>query len=104
MEEDAATAAFSALSNPLRLRLLRHLVAAGPAGMTAGAAAQAIGASPSGASFHLAALSEAQLIAAERQSRQILYRARFDRLGALIGYLLHDCCGNDPAVRSCCGM
>ena len=104
MTEAEATDAFAALSNPLRLQLIKHLVEAGATGLTAGAAAKSIGASPSGASFHLAALSEAELIVAERQSRQILYRARFDRLGALIGYLLHDCCRNDQAVRSCCGL
>ena len=102
MEETNATAAFGALANATRLRILKRLIAAGPAGLTAGSIAEAVGASPSRASFHLSALSDAGLIAAERLARQIIYRADYAAMGGLIAYLLHDCCGDDPRVRACC--
>lgn len=104
MNEQNAIAAFSALSNATRLKLLRLLVEAGPVGVTAGDLAEAIGASPSRASFHLATLSEAGLATSERQAREIRYRVSFAALGALMDFVLNDCCKGDPVVRSCCGL
>jgi DNA-binding transcriptional ArsR family regulator len=92
MNEEIAVGAFGALSNASRLQVLKLLVQAGPTGLTAGAIAQGLGASPSRASFHLAALAEAGLLTAERVSRQIIYRVDFAVIGAIVGYLLHDCC------------
>ena len=71
--------------------------------MNAGEIAKRAGATPSRASFHLANLAQASLITAEKQSRQITYRANFHALGAVVRYLVEDCCGNDPKVRDCCG-
>lgn len=102
MDAPTALACFAALSNPLRLRVLRHLVEAGPNGLTAGEIATAIGASPSATSFHLTAMTDTGLIAAQRQSRHILYRADMATIGGLIRYLVEDCCRNDPALRGCC--
>lgn len=102
MTEDEVVAALDALANATRLRILRHLVRAGPDGVPAGTVAEAVGAAPSRASFHLAALSRTGLIRAERQSRQIIYRPDFDRIGALMGYMLHDCCKGNARVAACC--
>ena len=49
-------------------------------------------------STHLAALSRAGLIASERQSRSIIYRARLDAVRALAGFLVKDCCGGKPEL------
>ena len=103
MRPDDAPRAFAALASAPRLAVLNRLVRAGPAGMTAGALAEAIGASPSRMSFHLSTLAEAGLIEGKRQARQILYRARFRALGDLARYLLHDCCADHPEVLACCG-
>lgn len=102
MNEQSALAALSALSNASRLRLLKALVQAGPEGLPAGHIAQAIDATPSRTSFHLSALSEAGLIAQTRVARHVFYRVEFEAMGALLGYLLHDCCAGDPRVRACC--
>ena len=104
MGEADALAAFGALANADRLTVLRTLVRAGPEGMKAGGIAQAVNARPSRTSFHLTALADAGLVQSERQSRQILYRIRYDRIGQLIRFLMDDCCAGSDEVRRCCGL
>ena len=102
MNDADARAAFAALSQETRLAVLKQLVAAGGAGMTAGEIAGAVGASPSRASFHLSTLAETGLVTSERRSREIVYRVDFGAMGRLAAYLLEDCCRNDPAALACC--
>lgn len=102
MNESQAIDALSALSQATRMRMLRFLVKAGPDGAAAGEVGHAVGASSSRASFHLSALTQAGLLRTHRQSRKIIYAVDFDRLGALMGYLLHECCGGNATVLACC--
>ena len=102
MNEEAALAAISAISSATRLRILKCLVEAGSDGLTAGEIAKAVGASPSRASFHLSNMSEAGLLASIRSARQITYRVDFEAVGALMRYILEDCCKNNATVRACC--
>lgn len=102
MHEDAAAALFGVLSNSDRLRVIRLLVEAGPAGMNAGDIAKTIAATPSRASFHLAALSDAGFVVRERQSRSLNYRVNFTTLGALITFLMEDCCNGSDDLKRCC--
>lgn len=104
MKEDEAALLFGALSNPDRLKVIRALVEAGPEGLAAGTLAQTIGASPSRASFHLAALADAGFVLRERQSRSLTYRVSFERLGGLVTFLMQDCCRGSARLRSCCGL
>ena len=102
MNEADALNAFGSISSATRLRILRLLVAAGPKGRTAGEIAQEIDATPSRASFHLSNLFDAGLVTAEKHSRQITYKVDFAAIGALVRYLLEDCCDNNATVRACC--
>ena len=102
MDEGQALQAFSALSEPTRLAILRFLVTRGPGGAAAGEIGEAVGFTSSRGSFHLSALARAGLLTSEKVSRQVIYRADFERLGALVGYLIHDCCAGDPRVLACC--
>lgn len=104
MNEPTALSALSALTHPLRLRTVRHLMRAAPHGLSAGEIATRIDASPSKTSFHLNLLSDAGLITSTRQSRRILYAANLKVLGSLLGYLIEDCCDGHPVVRECCGV
>jgi ArsR family transcriptional regulator, arsenate/arsenite/antimonite-responsive transcriptional repressor len=104
MRRRQAVEALDGLAQDTRLRIVRHLVRCGPAGAAAGAIGDAVGAAPSRLSFHLAALERAGLVSARRISRSVCYRADFERLGMLIGYLLSDCCNDHPIVRACCGI
>ncbi len=102
MEESYALSVFSALSNATRLRILKCLVNAGKDGLPAGEIAEAVDATPSRASFHLAALGDTGLLISTRQSRQITYRVDFAAIGGLVRFLMEDCCQNNEIVRSCC--
>ena len=102
MNEQDALSAFSALSNPSRLTVVRLLVKAGPDGMPAGDIAEALSASPSQTSFHLSALSESGLIVSQRQARHMIYRVNFDAFRGLVGFLLEDCCKGAVRPDDCC--
>ena len=98
LEETQALDAFGALSQPTRLQMIRALVVAGPEGMAAGAVGDAVGASSSSASFHLAHLERAGLISSRRAARSILYAANFEGLSGLVEFLMRDCCQGRPEV------
>ena len=102
MQEPQALAAFAVLSNATRLRILKALVATGPEGLPAGDIAVAVEASPSRASFHLSAMASAGLVTATRNARQIAYAVDYTQIGALIRYLMEDCCQNNTTLRDCC--
>jgi DNA-binding transcriptional ArsR family regulator len=112
MDEKQALAAFAALSQETRLRIVRLLVTAGPEGLPAGAIGDAMdGASSSRMSFHLSHLEQAGLVTSRREGRSILYAAAYPALSGLIDFLMRDCCGGhpdicDPAFKTlstCCG-
>ena len=102
MKSLEAVSALKALSQETRLEIIRYLIHCGAKGAAAGEIGQQVEATASRLSFHLSALEHAGLIASERQSRHIIYRADFERLGRLIAFLLNDCCDNHPDITACC--
>lgn len=100
MDTSQAIAAFSALSQETRLRILRMLVVAGPDGLAAGAIAEKAEVSPSNVSFHLKELERAGLASQRRESRSIIYSAAFGALSELIRFLMEDCCSGRPEICS----
>ena len=107
MELSAATAALSALSQETRLKIFRHLVAAGPAGREAGAISQTLKVAAPTLSFHLKELERAGLVRQRRAGRNIIYSADYDGMRALLSYLMEDCCGGRPEIcdieiKECC--
>lgn len=98
MEERQALMSFAALSQETRLQIVRMLVVGGPDGMAAGAIAEKAEVSPSNVSFHLKELERAGLINQQRESRSIIYTANYDGLGALVRFLLEDCCAGHPEI------
>ncbi|QDZ12273.1 ArsR/SmtB family transcription factor [Devosia ginsengisoli] len=98
MESNDAIAVFSALSQPTRLAVFRLLMEHEPAGLPAGDIAGAMAVPQNTMSSHLAILSRAGLIAAERNGRSILYRAELDRVREIASFLVQDCCGGKPAL------
>jgi len=102
MEESQVIEALSALAHDIRLRIVRHLVKCGKNGDSAGAIGDAVGAAPSKVTFHMAALQQANLVTSERVSRHIIYRIEFDKVGLMLGYLMHDCCEGNKTVLSNC--
>ena len=102
MKQAEAIGALSALAQETRLGIVRYLVGRGEEGASAGEIARAVEAGSSRASFHLSALENAGVVRSERRSRHIVYRARFDRIGELISFLLNDCCDGHPDIVGCC--
>jgi ArsR family transcriptional regulator len=92
MEEKDAVAALAALAQPVRLRVFRALVGAGPEGMNPGVLAQMLGLSGSTLSFHLKELVHAHMVSQERDGRNLIYRPSLDRMSSLMDYLAAHCC------------
>lgn len=89
---EAAAQGFAAMGSPARLEVLRLLVRAGPAGLSVGEIGGRSGIAPSTLAHHLRALAEAGVIEQRRQGRVTRNIACFDRLHALAGYILAECC------------
>jgi ArsR family transcriptional regulator, arsenate/arsenite/antimonite-responsive transcriptional repressor len=92
MEEQDVVKALGALAQPIRLRLFRTLVVAGPLGLTPGALAEELGVAGTTLSFHLKELTHAGLVSQQRDGRNLIYRAAYERMNALLGYLTDHCC------------
>lgn len=106
MNETQVVKALAALAQPVRLQVFRALVIAGPNGMTPSTMAEGLGIPASSLSFHLKELANAGLITQERFSRNLIYRAQFDQMNALLGYLTENCCQGaecavEPAAADC---
>lgn len=107
MEEADAVRSLAALAQALRLRLFRALVVAGQQGLTPGALAEQLDVAGNTLSFHLKELTHAGLVTQERQGRNLVYRAAFATVNALLGYLTENCCegaacATTATATSCC--
>ena len=90
--EAEAVKALAALAQVHRLRAFRALITAGPQGLTPSSMAAALGIAGSALSFHLKELAHAGLISSESRGRNLIYRANFDHMNALLVYLTEHCC------------
>lgn len=93
---------FDALADPTRRDVLQRLVHAGPQSATVLAAEfpftrQAI-------VKHLKALEEAGLVVAEREGREVRYRATTERLAEAVAWLLGTSAGWDRRARRLAGL
>ena len=100
MESTDVVRSLAALAQPVRLQVFRCLVVAGPEGLTPGALVEAIGVPATSLSFHLKELTHAGLVSQERQGRHLIYRAAFEQMNALLGYLTDNCCQGEACVAS----
>ena len=107
MEEQEVIRSLVALAQESRLRVFRTLVVAGPLGLTPGALSEELGVAATTLSFHLKELTNAGLISQQRDGRNLIYRAAYDRMNAVLAYLTAHCCqGEDCLVTTqpvaCC--
>lgn len=98
MESVDTLLALAALGQPTRLEAFRLLVRHEPDGVAAGDIAKALAVPQNTMSTHLAVLSRAGLISAQRASRSIIYRADLSRFRAVMLFMLRDCCDGRPDV------
>lgn len=100
-DEVAAVRALAALAQAQRLRTFRALVVAGPDGLTPGAIAELLDVAPSALSFHLKELAHSGLVSSEPRGRNLIYRASFEQMTALLGYLTEHCCQGESCGVNC---
>lgn len=95
MDKKAAVAALGALAFETRLEAVQMLAQVGDEGLPAGELSRRLGVQQNTLSDHLGALARAGVVTTERRSRSIIYRANFDRVRELIGFLA-DSCASEP--------
>ncbi len=101
MIENEAVTALSALSHAQRLRVFRALVVAGPAGLLPSVMAERMDIARNALSFHLKELTNAGLVSAEQQGRNLIYRADYAQMNALLAFLTEHCCeGGECEISS----
>ena len=101
MIENEVVAALSALSHAQRLRVFRALVVAGPAGLLPSVMAERMDIARNALSFHLKELANAGLVSVEQQGRNLIYRADYAQMNALLAFLTEHCCeGGECEISS----
>ncbi len=98
MESEPAILALAALAQSTRLHVFRLLVKHEPEGLAAGDIAKALAVPQNTMSSHLAVLSRAGLVTAQRFSRSIVYRADLARFQDVMLFMLRDCCDGRPEI------
>ena len=92
MEDKHVIKALAALAQPHRLQIFRALVVKGNDGLMPAWIAEQLGMPANTLSFHLKELMNADLISQERSGRNLIYRAQYDRMNAVLAYLSENCC------------
>lgn len=99
MDKPAVISALGALAHPIRLDVFRTLIVAGRGGLTPGALIEQLDVPSPKLSFHLKELAIAGLVTQEQAGRNIIYRAAYDQMDALIGFLTENCCKGVPIAE-----
>jgi ArsR family transcriptional regulator, arsenate/arsenite/antimonite-responsive transcriptional repressor len=98
MEEIDVVRSLAALAHPARLQVFRALVVVGQAGLTPSTMSEALGMPGATLSFHLKELMHAGLVTQERVGRNLVYRAAYERMNSVLGYLTAHCCQGTECV------
>ena len=98
MEERDVIQSLAALAHPLRLQIFRALVVTGRQGLTPSVMQEALDVPATTLSFHLKELASAGLVTQERASRNIIYRAAYERMNGVLGYLTENCCQGEACL------
>jgi len=100
MEIDRASQVLECLSSQTRLRIYRLVIRQGAEGMVAGQIASQLEIQPTGASFHLKAMTHAGLLSVQQEGRFQRYRADIDLMRDLVAFLTEECCAGHPDLCS----
>lgn len=106
MNPHEAVAALAVLGHEIRLAIIRELLGRGAGGLPAGEIGETFDVSPSALTFHLNRLKQVGLVSARRTGQQIIYRAAFKRMSALVTFLGDTCCRDvaTGCVPQCAGL
>ena len=100
ISESHAVKSLAALAQAQRLRAFRALVVAGTDGLTPGVMAEQLDIAASALSFHLKELVHSGLTSCEPRGRNLIYRANFEHMSALLAYLTEHCCQGQACAVS----
>jgi ArsR family transcriptional regulator, arsenate/arsenite/antimonite-responsive transcriptional repressor len=92
MDIDISASRLAALGNPTRLRLYRHLVRAGGAGLSMGQIQEKLGIPGSTLSHHCRTLVQVDLIQQERVGTSLICRTNYLIMRELVDDLAAECC------------
>jgi DNA-binding transcriptional ArsR family regulator len=95
---DAIAAAFAALGQPSRLRIVRLLLSAYPKGLPAGEIQKELDISGSTLSHHLDKLRQVGIVTAEKDRQWIWYSVQSEALKSLMAFLFEECCTRNQVV------
>ncbi len=84
-----------------RLRIMRLLLSAHPAGLIAGDIGAELGIPASTLSHHLDRLKSEGLVGVRRQGTFLWYTANTEGLRELLSFLLAECCGGNRPLSAC---
>jgi len=92
------TSALTALGHPGRLAVFRLLARRAPDGVRPSDIAEALDLKPNTLSVHLGTLAQAGLVTSERSGKSVYYRLDLGQVGALVDFLVTDCCRGRPEL------
>ena len=98
ISESLAVKFLAALAQAQRLRAFKALVVAGSDGLTPGAMVEKLDITASALSFHLKELVHSGLASSEPRGRNLIYRANFEHMNALLAYLTEHCCAGEACA------
>ncbi len=90
---------FAAMGAEPRLRIMRLLLAAHPAGMVVGEISNELGIPSSTLSHHLDKLKNEDLVKVRRDGTFLWYSADCESLQELLGFLYAECCTRNQAIE-----
>ena len=96
---DDIAAAFAALGQSSRLRIVRLLLSAYPKGLPAGEIQQELNVSAPTLSHHLDKLRQVGIVKAEKDRQWIWYSVQSDALKYLMDFLFEECCTRNQVVE-----
>lgn len=95
---DDIAAAFAALGQPSRLRIVRLLLSAHPKGLPAGEIQKELAIAAPTLSHHLDKLRQVKIVQAEKDRQWIWYSVQAEALKHLIDFLFEECCTRNQVV------
>lgn len=95
---DDIAAAFAALGQPSRLRIVRLLLSAYPKGLPAGEIQKELSISAPTLSHHLDKLRQVGIVMAEKDRQWIWYNVQSEALKYLMDFLFEECCTRNQVV------